>query len=328
MGVRSLSVEQIPLIRQSLALSRRIGSTSNSIYYTRLNETEVLLNPDIFKEIANFYNRNWTGNKDFMHIPSLEDVESNYVKGFHTILSRDYKTGELIGIATVKHDRNSYQKIDPYYPYENRGFYSITGVLTKYHSRYRGLGVGKKIYELAIRNYVDEKRVNPNNSMMIEIDCRNRNSMNAIFVAAENVSDVVPAITGIYTLTDESGNMVEAPTFIVELVNPSLMVQHINEERPVLNYENPSNHSELFQSLFNQMIQSFPIDRVITNPDGDNYVNFYPVQPQLLPIINPGETAKGNNRQPTEMLPIGSDCPKRKVYQRRNVLKFGGVASE
>ena len=102
----------------------------------------------IHQRITNFYNFNWLGNVDFMHIPNFEQTLFN-CRNYPIIVARDRMTKEMIGISTIKYDENI-GHIDPYYPFVGEHYFSITGILTRRDNPYRG--VGKRIYEIAIRS--------------------------------------------------------------------------------------------------------------------------------------------------------------------------------
>ena len=178
-----------------------------------------ILDPFIMYKIADFYNYNWLGNVDFMHIPNFSQVEYN-CKCYPMIIAREKDSKEIIGISTLKYDENNDDVIDPYYPISYEKYFSITGILTKKNNPYRG--IGKKIYEIALKSHYYFNKIYNDTSIMCVIDCRNNNSLNALDSAARSLNDdvdenIVAKISGYYILTNHEREMLEAPTMVLKV---------------------------------------------------------------------------------------------------------------
>ena len=121
---------------------------SNEVVYEVFQLSDLSENRENIYMVADFYNKNWQGNRDFMHIPDFEQTLAN-TRAYPIIIARKKGTDEILGISTIKYDENSEESIDPYFPEGDAKYFSITGILTKRNNTYKG--IGKKIYEIALR---------------------------------------------------------------------------------------------------------------------------------------------------------------------------------
>lgn len=259
-----------------------------------------LNDPFILYEIAYFYNHNWLGNVDFMHIPNFKQVEEN-CNNYPVIIAREKETKNMIGISTLKYEENSEGIEDPYFPIPNEKYFSITGILTKMGNPHRG--VGKKIYEIALKGYYDFNKVYGDTSIMCVIDCRNKNSLNALHSAAETLNEevdenMVAKVSGYYTVTDKNKEMVEAPTLV-------LKVEEDNKkdlERRTIEYVHPAGE-KLFDALHRTLREEITdVSGPIVSMDYDaGLVSYYLVHNYYsLPKVISNGTEEGNDRIPYE----------------------------
>ena len=134
---------------------------------------------------------------------------------------------------------------------------------------------------------------------MCVIDCRNRNSVNAVYTASRVISEdgiaVTPNIVGFYTVT-ENNRMLEAPTIVIGINNGC-----INTQRETIEY---SNNGDLFTSLYSQLINYINEDNImnpIVNNDEAGLVSYYGIRGNIyLPNIITNGTELGNDRIPNE----------------------------
>ena len=126
-------------------------------------------------DLSYFYDKNFTGNKDFMHIPSIGQVASNLLHYPIMLATRKQEDGsdEIIGITTIKYENHNDLSENPYYPTVNENVLSITGVLTQNAAMCqdgnRIYGIGKELYKssqpyrseylLSLRFFLMNKRV-------------------------------------------------------------------------------------------------------------------------------------------------------------------------
>ena len=192
---------------------------------------EVLQLSDITGEVLNvaysiskFYNNNYCGNEDYMHIPNFKQTVENIIK-YPIIVARENDSDDILGISILKYF-DSNEVIDPYFPVRNSRYFSVTGILTNASNREKGYyGVGKKIYEICLDAVCKYKEVIDNDiRLMCVIDCRNNNSIDALRVATEklnkkyNSKKMETSIVGYYEVESlYSGLLVEAPTFVIEM---------------------------------------------------------------------------------------------------------------
>lgn len=99
--------------------------------------------------LAYFYDENFLGNKDFIHIPAITQIANNMLKYPVILASRKELDGsnEILGATTIKMENNNSITKNPYFPTKNQNVLSITGVLSKpnvYQGDTKIRGIGKE----------------------------------------------------------------------------------------------------------------------------------------------------------------------------------------
>ncbi len=287
-------------------------SENSKVVYEVLQFSDLARKWDSVYNITEFYNYNWLGNIDFMHIPDFNQTLKN-CKNYPIIIAKEKGTDELLGISTIKYDENDENNIDPYFPEENAKYFSVTGILTKRNNPYRG--IGKKIYEIALRGAHNYEKQYPGTKMMCVIDCRNKQSLRALASAVDNIrqneyvgenKELPVHILGYYELRDKEENKIlEAPTLVVEVDLKEKNIQEIDRNN-ILKYDNNGNSSEeLFQNLIDKLkeqLGTYGINKPVIEEDTDcGIVYFYFLQEKekckIQSIqIEPNGTEKGNDR--------------------------------
>lgn len=289
------------------------SNLDNKVIYEVLQFSEIAKEWDTLYKVADFYNYNWTGNADFMHIPNFEQILQNCRK-YPIIIAREEDSNEILGISTIKYDENTKENIDPYFPEENAKYFSITGILAKKGSSHKG--VGKKIYEIALKGAYNYEKYAPGTKIMCVIDCRNNNSLKALEIAVQKASEdlfpnksmELPAyIDGYYELRDENNNnLLEAPTIVLVVeLHGKEKKENLNETETI-EYEKKEGE-ELFNSLSNTIMQRLGkcgIKSPIINKDENSgKVLFYPLNEKYkigVIEIEANGTERGNDRKPQE----------------------------
>ena len=278
-----------------------------------------ILDPFIVYKIADFYNYNWLGNADFMHIPNFSQVVYN-CNNFPILIAREKDTKDIIGISTLKYEENKEDLKDPYYPITSEKYFSITGILTKMNNQYKG--IGKKIYEIAIKSHYYFNKIYNDTSIMCVIDCRNKNSVNALNSAAESLNseveeNIIAKISGYYILLDEQEEMLEAPTIVLKVEE----TPEKSKKRNIIEYIN--DEEELFKNLLNTLENELTnISEPIVNIDeGVGAVHYYHVNNyNSLPKIISNGTEKGNNRVAREDTNVAALCKVKTFSKRRGLI--------
>ena len=197
---------------------------------------------EIIRKIAEFYHQNWRGNKDFLHMPSIGTVADN-CEQYPILIARERDKTEILAISTIKHNKNTNDNLDPYFPVEDTEYFSITGILVKKDCQYKGLG--KKMYEIGIIGAYGYNMQYPGTRFIFEIDCRNVPSHEGGKVAVQRINETVFAeknkalpsnIVGYYLLTDDEGEMLEAPTFILEVGLEEAEIEKAKPNEEVLSF--------------------------------------------------------------------------------------------
>lgn len=278
-----------------------------------------ILDPFIVYKIADFYNYNWLGNADFMHIPSFSQVIYN-CNNFPIIIAREKDTKEIIGISTLKYDENTEELEDPYYPIISEKYFSITGILTRINNKYKG--IGKKIYEIAIKSHYYFNKIYNDTSIMCVIDCRNKNSVNALNTAAEKLNQeveesIIAKISGYYILLDDQENMLEAPTIVLKVEeNPEA-----DKNRKTIEYI--KDEENLFDNLLNTLKNELTniSEPIINTDEGIGKVHYYHVNNyNSLPKIISNGTELGNNRTAREDTKTAALCKVKTFSNKRGML--------
>jgi hypothetical protein len=255
-------------------------------------------------ELSYFYDKNFVGNKDFMHIPSFSQVASNLIHYPILVASKNELDGssDLLGVTTIKFENNESYSDNPYFPSKGENVLSITGVLTRNNEASnlpRIRGIGKELYKSAIRSAIklnQEKRIR----LICEIDCRNEKSLSAITKAVKDLQneghDICSFITGYYEIYNKQKQLIEAPTFILEVnlncnkyENTYAEFSFLNCKKQRLNYD-----------LLKEIKEEVNIERRYLNVDGQNHVLYNKVEPINIQnvVIVAGNSADGNERVP------------------------------
>lgn len=261
---------------------------------------------NIFK-LAYFYDTNFTGNRDFMHIPNIKQITQNYTK-YPIVLATQkdaFGSEEIIGVTTVKMEKNRSLKDNPFFPTKDEDVLSITGVLTKQNITdafgNRISGVGKELFKSAIKGAYEinkDKKVR----LVCEVDCRNKNSLRSVTRAAEElIEEGINAqifITGYYEIINKENNLTEAPTFLIEIdLNGDKKLEENVYKK--FSYSN-CDSAELFSSLTNVIKQNTKeIGNFITFK-GDNKISYHSIEPinTMNVELEVGTSTLGNERVP------------------------------
>lgn len=242
--------------------------------------------------LTKFYNEHFSGNVDFMHIPTFKQVIED-INHYPIIIARKEGSRVILGASILKYNDPNI-RFDPYYNSKNP-YFSITGILTNDKNRSKGYyGVGKKIYEIIIESVLKYQEVFSNINLMCVIDCRNNNSINALKKACRNLN-INSEIVGIYTVSNNT--LLEAPTFVIE-VNKGKK----NNNLTILNYMNDNVEKEvMYDNLLDNLINNFEISNKVCNIDDCGLITYYELENKVSIediIIYTNNTELGNNRIP------------------------------
>lgn len=182
---------------------------------------------DIVRQAAMLYDE-YQGNEDYIHIPDVSQMLYN-LRNYPVVGVWDKETEELEGVVTIKyHENTTKEKIDPYYPKEGVKFFSITGVMVKQREGMLNKGLGTNLYAasiLGIQRYANRQK-DKKIEMNVVIDCTNLPSLYALNSATQNLKvrglvgwgmELRATLDAVYTVRDEKGHLVEAPTYVVKI---------------------------------------------------------------------------------------------------------------
>lgn len=250
--------------------------------------------------ITYFYDRNYVGNKDFIQIPSLKDLIYNISK--YPVILVCKENSDLLGITTLKYENNDSIFSNPYFPTKNENILIITGILTKLNNNYekRIPNIGKSLFKSCIKCAYDinlEEKVR----IISKIDCRNVNSFMAMTNAVKELRNegikIQIFITGYYEVINKFNEIIEAPTFIIEVdLNGNKNIQHC-----ITKFSYDSCNIESLNLSLKKIIEK-NTKEIKSNIGYDRWKKV--IYHKICPIdalnieINVANSANGNNRIP------------------------------
>lgn len=256
--------------------------------------------------LAYFYDQNFVGNKDFMHIPNIKQITNNFYK-YPIILAKQknrFGIEEIVGATTIKIENNKLITDNPYFPTKNENILKITGILAKKDiydiSNNKIKGIGKQLFKSAIKGAYEinkEQKIR----LICEIDCRNINSFQSLSNAVKELQkeniNISLELVGYYEIMDNQKNLTEAPTFLLEIgLNEN---KKLNKKEVLFSYTK-LNLVKLFPKLTCVIKRNTTEIKEHINPDGKKLVVYHEIKPidALKMTIEPGITAIGNDRVP------------------------------
>lgn len=248
----------------------------------------------ILEDIASFYDENWQGNADYIHIPTKEQVYENYLH-YPILIAYQIQNNmvDILGVTTIKNHMNVKGNINPYYPIEKENFFEVTGIMAKKHNQIKG--IGKKLYKIAFDSAIDYQQFIPNLKLLFVADCRNYLSVGA----ARNAT-----LIGYYTVKHYDGSLVEAPTFICSF---DLNRKNVNPQAITFDYHICEHQFDSLLYNIELNLKLLGIKQPIRNIDPDaGLVEFFELEKKIVSIENmtilPNGTDLGNNRTPSSKL--------------------------
>ncbi|MEG2322667.1 MAG: hypothetical protein RSB71_04235 [Bacilli bacterium] len=317
----------------------KIKDSNDNIEYEILQFSQIAKNPNFIYKMVEFYNHNWTGNKDFMHIPDFITCMKNCLK-YPIIIAHEKDCDELLGIATIKYFENDNQLVDPYFPEKNAKYFSITGILTKKDSFHKG--VGKKIYEASIRSTYEYSKLYKDTRLMLVIDCRNYHSVNGLKAALKNIKkngnvglnhELIASIIGYYELRNKDNQeLIEAPTIVIEINLNEETISHHHNEQIVMKFKKDKDKN-LFLTVLKELkewLGNINLQSVIEDSEC-GIVSFYSVKDTSKTRIDrisimPDGTIVGNSRKMDDlsfMYKYNAILPLVYVEEKKLVLNRG-----
>lgn len=266
-------------------------------YFQKLGITNTI------DKIVEFYDTQYTGNADYIHIPDFNTVLNNYLN-FPILSAYQIVDGEIdiLGLTTIKNYYNMIQ-LNPYYPIENAYYSEITGLIAKKHNYIKS--IGKHLNEVATMAIREYQKIFPKLELVYVADCRNFRSVNAAKYGAKYIreSDNSPTharLIGYYTVVDQNNKLLEAPTFVIkfEMNKPLPSKQNIT-----FNYKYSENLFEDMEKEIREKLNNFGIKPEIQTIDvGTGIVKFYELENKDINIeditIFTNQTDLGNDRIP------------------------------
>lgn len=273
------------------------------LFQTIRNKDEVR---DMIFNLAYFYDKNFVGNKDFMHIPNISNILDNVLRYPILLASKKDKHGheDILGATTVKMERNFNLSDNPYFPTVNENVLTITGILAKMNSQdeeeVRVRGVGKELFKSAIKAAVEINKKEPVR-LIFEVDCRNKNSLSAGCKAIEDLQkeglNINMFISGYYEIKNKDKSLTEAPTFILEIDLSGSKT--LSKSKTEFVYENCRQDS-LFKDLSNVIKENTNEIKSFIHPKDNKTIKYHQIKPinALAVSLDVGMTAEGNERVP------------------------------
>lgn len=285
--------------REFLKNNKNISNLGFYLFQQIKDETEI---EKTLIKLAYFYDRNYIGNKDFMHIPKISDIITNYIK--YPIIIASTSKGEILGATTIKMQKNKKITDNPYFPNKDEIVLSITGILSKrngkdeYGSSIKG--IGRTLYKAGIKGAYKINKIRKIR-LICEIDCRNEKSIKSIEKAIEELKkegiNTNAFIIGYYEIKKQNNKLKEAPTFIVEI---DLDGKKQDRSKKVeISYANCSK-KYLLQEISQELQRKTLEIKQHINIKNDNNIIYHEIKPINISkiIIETGKSAEGNDRIP------------------------------
>lgn len=256
-------------------------------------------------KLTYFYDQNFIGNKDFMHVPDVSQIYQNVTRYPVIVATQKNEFGEndIIGATTIKIENNLKKSDNPFFPTSNENVMFITGVLAKqnifdlYGNKIKG--IGKQLYKSAIKGAYEINKEN-RIRLVCEIDCRNNNSFDALCKTVRLLQDdglnVGLRLIGYYEIMEKNIELKEAPTFLFEID----FQNKCDESSKIFFSYIDFDKVNLFRQLSNVIRKNTYEKRSYLNMYEHNFVVYHEIKPinALNMIIEPGNTALGNERTP------------------------------
>ena len=172
---------------------------------------------------------------------------------FVTQGKNSYRVNHILGATMIKIENNHSMNDNPYFPTVNEDVLTISCILTKYNAMYKNhkiKGIGSKLFRICIKS-ANEINKNKKIRLICEVDCRNINCFHSIKKAIQELQsqniNVKVCITGYYEIKDNQQHLLEAPTFILEMILEGNETKMAHDDIE-LNYSNCYSE-DLFEEL-------------------------------------------------------------------------------
>lgn len=259
-------------------------------------------------ELAYFYDVNFVGNKDFIHIPNISNIVDNTIHYPIILATKKDTLGNeyIIGATTIKMENNNSISSNPYFPTKNENVLSITGILCNMDATFSNgnkiTGIGRQLYKTSIKGACEINK-NENIRLVCEIDCRNRNSLYSISNAVRELNNegmkVQLEVVGYYEVFDKTNKSLAAPTFVLEVDLSGS--KDINHEEKYFNFNGYKKYNNELNEGLSEIIKDNTKEyRRFINTKEDNIVVYHRIKAidALKLTIKSDNTIAGNDRVP------------------------------
>ncbi len=263
---------------------------------------------DMLFELAYFYDTNFIGNKDFIHIPNISTIVDNTVNHPIVLATKKDELGNecILGATTIKIENNNSISNNPYFPTKNENILSITGILSNMNATFSDgnkiRGIGKQLFKTAIKGAYQINK-NENIRLICEIDCRNKNSLYSISNAVRELNNegtkTQLEIVGYYEELDKKGKSTAAPTFVLEV--DLCGDKDINHQEKFFKFNDYRKYNdELNEGLLEAIKNNTKEYRRFINTKEDKIIVYHRIKAidALNVTVNSDNTIKGNERVP------------------------------
>lgn len=271
---------------------------------------QTIRNKDLVRDsifnLAYFYDSNFTGNKDFIHVPNISNILDNILRYPIMLATQkdEYGNNEILGTTTIKIENNKSFSDNPIFPTQNEDILFITGILTKANAVDKNgnkiKGLGRELFKSSIKGAYSinkEKKIR----LVCEVDCRNKNSLYSVAKAVKELQEenvnIQMFLAGYYEIYDSNNILSEAPTFILEIdLNKE---KELNNNNFNFNYTNCQS-TNLYSDLSKVICANTKESKKYENALNTKKVVYHSIKPinALNITLDVGQTADGNERVP------------------------------
>ncbi len=274
------------------------------------NLFQTIRNKDLVRDsifnLAYFYDSNFTGNKDFMHVPNISNILDNILR-YPIMLATQkdvYGNDEILGTTTVKLENNKLLSDNPIFPTQNEDVLFITGILTKANAVDKNgnkiKGLGKELFKSSIKgayNINKERKIR----LVCEVDCRNKNSLYSISKAVKELQEeninIQIFLAGYYEIYNSNKVLSEAPTFMLEIdLNNEKKLNNNNFNFDYTNCQSTDLYSNLSKVVYSNTKEYKRYENTLNSKK----VIYHSIKPinALNIMLDVGQSADGNERVP------------------------------
>lgn len=277
---------------------------------------DIPLKTDLVRQAAGIYDE-YEGNEDYIHIPDLNQM-LHLLQQYPVLGAIDIETGELEGVLILKYHENfPDEEVDPCYPKKGAKYFDLKGTMVKQNKNVLHTGIGNNLDATALLGLHKYASKHPDENIEARgvIDCTNLQSLYMLSKANRKVQKYIgqnkrlPALLeGIYTIRDENGHLVEAPTYVFSISLVPEDLEQTSETTFTFERDQSKPKHQQYEALLDTILEKIKVDKTCTvthTKDEDTreltsyiHVDNLGINMEDIKLERNGAHEIGNNRVP------------------------------